>query len=169
MVNLIDKSKNRIELYPLGRDKKLIYDALSDNEDVVDLVLGEDNTTETFKDRFSDTLFVDATQLAAKTYITMDTEIVSAENTKIKCIAITIDIFTDLSLISLTSNEQSKFYAMNYYGNRIDTLIDAVKRSITDLDIGIGKITLAPRNPIRIIQPTNRYYGKRMILYTYDF
>ena len=106
---MIDKSKNRIELYPLGRDKKLIYDALSRNQDVVDLVLGEKNTIETFKSRFSDTLFVDTTQLAAKTYITMDTEIVSAENTKIKCIAITIDIFTDLSLIQLTGSEQSKY------------------------------------------------------------
>ena len=166
---MIVKSKNRIELYPLGRDKKLVYDALSNNPDVVNLVLGEKNTTETFKSRFSNTLFVDTTQLVAKTYITMDTEVVSAENTKIKCIAITIDIFTDLSLIQLTGSEQSKYYTIGYYGNRIDCLLDAVKRAITDLDIGIGETTLAPRNPIRVIQPTNKHYGKRMILYTYDF
>lgn len=166
---MINKSKNKIELYPLGRDKNLIYEALSNNQDVVDLLLGEKNTTESFKSRFSDTLFVDTTQLVAKTYITMDTEVVSAENTKIKCIAITIDIFTDLSLISLTGNEQIKYYKIGYYGNRIDCLLDAVKRTIADLDIGIGEITLAPRNPIRVIQPTNKHYGKRMILYTYDF
>lgn len=167
MVELINKSKNRIELYPLGRDKKLIYDALSNNQDVVDLVLS--GTTDTFKSRFSDTLFIDSTQLSAKTYITMDTEIVSAENTKIKCIAITIDVFTDLSIISLTSDEQKRYYSSGYYGNRIDTTIDAVKRAISDLDIGIGEITLAPRSPIKIIRPTEKHYGKRLIFYTYDF
>ena len=166
---MINKSKNRIELYPLGRDKKIIYETLLNNNDVVSLVLGEDNTTGSFKEHFFDTLFVNTAQLEAKTYITIDTEVVNAENTKIKCIAITIDIFSALSLIQLSTTEQIKYYKLGYYGNRIDVTLDAVKRAITDLDVGIGNITLAPRNPVRIIQPTEKFYGKRMILYTYDF
>jgi len=166
---LIDKSKNRIELYPLGRDKDIIYKALSSNQDLVNLVLGENNTTGKFKDHFFNTLFVDTETLEADTYITMDTEVINADNIHTKCIAITIDTFTALSMIPLTLSEQGKYYSMNLFGNRIDVLIDMIKRIVSDLDIGIGQITLAPRNPVRIIQPTSKHYGKRLTLHVYDF
>ena len=165
---MVNTSKNQIELYPLGKDKDIIFKALMKNNDVVNLTIGE-SPTDTFIKHFFNSLFVDTTQLETKTYITMDTEIVSAENTKIKCIAIIIDIFTSLPLIPLSTTEQLKYYATGYFGNRIDCLLDAVKRTITDLNIGIGDITLAPRSPVKIIQPTEKYYGKRLTLHTYDF
>ena len=166
---MIDKSKNMIELYPLGKDKDIIYKALSGNKDLVALVLGENNLTDKFKDRFFNTLFVDTEQLTANTYITIDTEIVNAENRNTKCIAITMDIFTALSMIPLTLAEQNKYYSLNYFGNRVDICLDMIKRIISDLDIGIGATTLAPRNPVRIVQPTISHYGKRIVFYSYDF
>lgn len=165
---MVNVSKNQIELFPLGKDKDIIYKALMKNSDVVDLVLGE-NPTDTFKDHFFNTLFVNTIQLETKTYITMDTEIISAENVQTKCISITMDIFTSLPLIPLSEAEKLRYYTSGYFGNRIDVLLDAVKRVFTDLNVGIGSVKLAPRNPVRVIQPTDKYYGKRMILYTYDF
>lgn len=169
MVNTsVNKSTNKIELFPLGKDKDIIYKALMNNQDVCDLVLGENNTNGKFKDHFFNTLIIDTEQLEAKTYITIDTVIDRADD-KIKCIEIIMDVFSALSSTALTPTEQVKFYKKSYFGNRIDVLIDAIKRTISDLDIGIGQLTLKPNAPIKIIQPTDKFYGKRMIFQSYDF
>lgn len=162
-------SKNRVEFYSLAEDKDVIKSNLLNNDVVYELVLGEGNTDGDFDKHFFNTLFIDTTQLEDKTYITMDTEIIEAKSTKVKCIAIIMDIFTAPSNILLTDNEQEKFYKLGYKGNRIDVLLDAIKRSISDLDIGIGQVTLAPTNAVRIVRPTDKFYGKRMILHVYDF
>jgi hypothetical protein len=134
------------------------------------LTLGETIVVgDTFKKHFYKTLIVDTTQLEAKTYITLDTEIVKAEGTKVKCIALVMEVFTSTSIVDLTPTEQKKYYTLGFYGNRIDCLIDAIKRSISDMDIGIGDITLAPLNSVKIIYPSSSHYGKRIILHVYDF
>lgn len=164
----VNKSANQVELYPLGKNKDIIYKALMNSDDVYDLVLGENNPNDDFKEHFFNTLVIDTTQLDKKTYITMDT-IIDKADTKVKCIGIIMDVFSSLKDINLSTSEQVKFYKKNYFGNRIDVLLDAIKRTISDLDIGIGNVTLHPINPVKIIQPTPEYYGKRIVFQIYDF
>ncbi|MDR2277371.1 MAG: hypothetical protein LBE23_05890 [Vagococcus sp.] len=164
----VNKSANQIELFPLGKDKDIIYKALMKNEDLCELVLGENNKTGNFKNHFYNRLIIDTTQLEAKTYITMDT-VIDRVDKKTKCIGIIIDVFSSLRSVDLTTSEQIKFYKKSYFGNRIDILLDIIKRTVSDLDIGIGETTLNPINPVKIIQPTPEFYGKRIIFQAYDF
>lgn len=164
-----NKNKNQIELFPLGKNKDIIYKALLNSRDVCDLVLGENSKDDAFAAHYFNTLIIDTTQLETKTYITLDTIVSKAENKKIKCIDIIMDVFSSLPTLALTPAEQINFYEKGYFGNRIDVLIDAIKREISDLDIGIGNVTLKPNNPISIVQPTDKHYGKRVIYQCYDF
>lgn len=164
----VNKSKNRVELYPLGKNKDLIYNALMQNQDFVDLVLGENPTTK-FNEHFYNTLIIDTTQLDAKTYITIDTTVAEMRNKNIKTIEIVIDFFAPLSLIELSTSEMNRYYDSGYFGNRIDVGLDIIKRTVSDMDIGIGNTNLAPSRPVTIIQPTEKFYGKRIRFYSYDF
>lgn len=162
-------NKSKIELNLLGKCKDVIYKNLISNVDVCELVLGENNSTGNISDHFHSTLYLDTTKLEEKTYVSLDTKIIKSDNTNIKCIEILFDVFTAYPLVNLSSSEQSKYYNLNYYGNRIDVLIDVIKRSISDLNMGIGKITLAPSNPVKLIHPSDAHYGKRLEFQIYDF
>jgi hypothetical protein len=49
-------------------------------------------------------------------------------------------------------------------------LIDAIDRNLNGLrGIGLGKLRLVPRNPIRIYQPSATHYGKSLEYVVSDF
>jgi hypothetical protein len=191
---MIDKSNNRIELYPLGKIKDNIIKILAQNEDIADLMLGENYPNRnSYQDydilKGSDELGLDALiedtlekeikQDSMKTYICLDS-IVQSINGKIKLIVVKINVFTHLSLIKLSTDEKEKFNQKGYYGNRIDCLIDTITRCIDESNknmdekeensFGIGNFTLSPNFPVTIYQPSNKeYYGKSLTFYVNDF
>jgi len=167
---MVNKSKNQIEGYPLGKAKDIIIKMFEDDENIRLLLLGSNNINQDLKDkRIFDSLVINLTDDMVKTYITMDTYIVDAD-TKINCIAIVIQVISHLENIPLLINEKQKFYSEGFYGNRIDVLMDLIMRKLRgNKEFGIGNLELKPRSTMRIIQPTVNHYGKEIIFYMYDF
>lgn len=167
---MIDESKNRHELYVLGKSKEVVINKLNQSDDLVSLVLGEGIPIEDIiNTNIFDTLVIDLTQNEAKTYITMESIVSSIENNKIKSIELTIDVFTHLSCRTLTDDEKIKYTALGLYGNRIDCVVDLVARTIKDDEsIGVSQLKFRERNPMTIIQPNSNYYGKRLYFTVYD-
>lgn len=166
---MTNKSKNQIELYTLGKCKNEIIKLIEDDDSLDSLIrYGSNNSDDLKRGHLYDTLIIDLTQKITKTYITMDTSIKSTEGSRIKCVEITINIFSHLTLIKLTNEEERKFYSEGYYGNRIDIILDMLSRKlIGNQYFGIGELKLAPINPIKIIQPDVDYYGKVIRFETY--
>jgi hypothetical protein len=165
----VKSKKKLIEFNLLGKYKEVIYNNLFNSLNVGELVLGENNPSGNLNEHIYDTIYLDATKLAEKTYVLLDTKITKSDNTIIKRIDILINVFTSYSKINLSPTEKSKYSALNFYGNRVDILIDILIRSITDMNIGIGKIALAPINPVKLIHPSDNHYGKQIELQIYDF
>lgn len=114
-------------------------------------------------------LVIDLSQGDAKTYVTMDSVILNAGNS-IKCIEITLNIFTHLSKIPLTTPEKALYYKQGFFGNRIDVLVDSIIRCLRGSDkYGIGQLQLRERSTMRIFQPSEKYYGKQVVFQVYDF
>jgi hypothetical protein len=92
------------------------------------------------------------------------------ENDSIKDIGLIINVFCHSSLLDCSTSEKAKFYKFGLYGNRIDMLSDVIDRNLNGLrGIGLGKLRLVPRNPIKIYQPSNKYYGKSLEYVVSDF
>ena len=182
---MVNKSQNKIELYPLGKCKDVIKKMLADDSDVVDLLLGENNPEVLLYDlddilfgntglklegQIKDVLFVDTTLLTSKTYIMMDTivsNMISAG--KFKNITVRMNVFTHSSLLKLSNTEATK-YKDRFYGNRIDCLIDAIARCLDgSKKFGIGELQLSSGNPVSIVQPDVKYYGKTLSFTFCDF
>lgn len=154
----------------LGKCKDLIIKDFQANSDIVSLILGYGAEVIDLKDNnVFDTMIIDLTLKEAKTYITMDAIILNADP-KIKCIEITINVFTFLSKLPLLDVEKSLYYTTGYYGNRIDVLIDMIIRTLKGSNkYGIGELQLRPSRSMWINQPTENYYGKAMAFHVYDF
>lgn len=168
---MVDKSKNRIQLYPLGKLKDSVKKLLLANENICSLLVGS-NDPIAAASQIYDNLYIDGSQDIAKTYILMDTIVQSAQNINIKEIQLIFNIFTHVTMISLTSQERNNYYNKGYYGNRVDVLIDAVARELNgNPDFGLGLVNLIPRSPMKIIQPSSntKYYGKQIVFSVYDF
>jgi len=167
---VINRSKNQVELYVLGRSKDLIIKKIISDVNITNLIDKDISPPNLIHNNIFDTLVIDLTQNEAKTYITMDAIVSSVENKHIKSIDIIVNIFTHLSLKRLSRLEQEKYYTSGFFGNRIDVLADLVVRMLDgSKEFGIGELGLRPRNPISIIQPTSEYYGKSLVFQTFDF
>ena len=182
---MIDKSKNRIQLYPLGKYKDFIRKELAHDEDIQAIMLGENNdetasydpydilmgdSTLKLEGQIRDVLYLDETQLKTKVYILMDTFVDEVVNDKIKLITIKMNVFAHNSLMKLSETEAIKYYNQGHYGNRIDILLDMVCRKLNgSLEFGIGQLELKPRVPISVIQPTTQHYGKSILFSAYEF
>jgi len=148
----------------------MIIKDFQNNENIVSLILGYGKPIIDLKDNnVFDTLIIDESQLDTKTYVTMDAVILNAGST-IKCIEITLDVFSHLSLIPLTTTEKAFYYKQGFYGNKIDILTDAIIRCLRGSQkYGIGQLQLRDRNTMKIFQPTKDYYGKQIVFQVYDF
>ena len=168
---MVNKSRERVGLYPLGMCKNAIINIIENDKDMKALITGYENFTGKLKyDYVYDSLVIDLTQEKTKTYITMDAVVSSIESRTIKGIEITIDIFTHLSLKELTFDEQKRYYSQGYMGNRIDVLSDMLYRKLSgNEDFGIGELQLRARNPMSIFQPHAKYYGKALVFQMFDF
>jgi hypothetical protein len=189
---MVNKSQNKIELYPLGKIKDVIKKTLANDETIQKLLLGEnfvllDNyditdaikgtSDNTYEPLIRDSLFIDTTQTETKTYILMDTLISKSEGNKLKLVTIVVNAFCHSSLIRLTDDEKYTFYNQGLYGNRIDCLLDQIVRTIytlneevnKDKNIGIGELKLAPSAQAKIYQPNDKYYGKTLMFEVWDF
>lgn len=168
--NISNKSKNQIEAFILGKCKDLIIKDFQENANITSLILGYGATAIDLKDNnVFDTLVIDLSQNEAKTYVTMDAIILNSGAT-IKCVEITLNVFTHLSKLSLSTTEKAFYYKQGFYGNRIDVLSDAVIRCLRGSnEYGIGELQLRERNTMRIFQPNENYYGKQIVFQVYDF
>lgn len=154
----------------LGKCKDLIIKDFQSNENITSLILGYGEEVIDLKDNnVFDRLVIDLSQDTAKTYVTMDSTILNS-GTSIKCVEIILNIFTHLSLISLSTAEKAFYYKQGFYGNRIDILIDAIIRCLRGSNkYGIGELQLRERNTMSIFQPNENYYGKQIAFQVYDF
>lgn len=173
----MDMRKNQLNLYPLGRDKEIISKTLSEDEDIIALLIPDyDSLTTTedldviLKQHLYKTIAVDNTQGESRAYICIETYVPSVENDSIKEIGIVINVFCATNLLELSDSDNEKFLKKGFFGNRLDMLIDGIDRCLNGKrGIGIGKLRLRPRNPIVIYQPVNGYYGKSLEYIIYDF
>ena len=165
----VTSKKKLLEFNLLGKYKEAIYNNLCNSLDVGELVLGENNLSGNLNEHIFNTIYLDATKLEEKTYVLLDTKITKSDNAIIKRVEILINVFTSYSIINLTPTEKSKYSALNFYGNRVDILIDIIIKSISTMNIGIGKIALASANPVKLIHPSDNHYGKQIVLQIYDF
>lgn len=163
-------TKNQVEGYVIGKCKSLIIDKLQNNSNIVSLILGLNATPVKLKDtNIFDTLTIDLTQSEAKTYITMDALILNS-GASTKCIEITVNTFTYLTLRSLSAAEQKVYYPQGFYGNRIDVICDQILRLLNgSTEFGIGALQLREKNSMGYYQPNVNYYGKYMVFQVYDF
>jgi hypothetical protein len=182
---LVNKSSNKIELYPLGEIKDVFIKTLYKNELIQEMMLGENNedlNTYDIEDIMRgskelglegiirNSLFIDTTQTETKTFILMESFVGKIENNKFKTINVIMNIFCHNSLLTLSNTEKAKFYNLGFCGNRIDCLIDQVSRCINGrTDIGIGQVNLSPNTQGKIIQPNTNYYGKTLLFEVWDF
>lgn len=183
---MVDKSRNRIELYPLGKIKGDIINMICENQDCVDLILGENNADLakgydvedillgnkklSLDGQIKDRLVMLETQYQTKTYVFIDTYVSNAETTTIKTINIVIDVFTHLSSIDLSPTEKIKFQDKGFYGNRVDVLLDGISRMFNKKEgLGIGLTLFTTIRPMKIIQPTKDHYGRSTTYEIKDF
>lgn len=181
-----DISKNRIELYSLGKYKDIIIKAVTNDDTCVDLILGENNPDLAKNYDAYDILVGDKilglsghiknrlamlqVQYETKTYMFIDTYVSEAPTTSNKTINIVVEFFTHLSIIDLSDSEKEKYYPMGLIGNRVDVLLDQFCRLFDKKNnLGIGKTLLKPISPMKFIQPTENYYGKSLVLTVVDF
>jgi hypothetical protein len=164
------KSKNQIEGFVLGECKRLIIEDFQNNSNIVSLILGLNQPVITLKNKnVFDQAVIPESQLDAKTYITMESVILNSGQS-IKCIEITLNVFTDLTLVSLTPQEKGFYYPQGFMGTRIDVLCDAIIRCMKgSTKYGIGEVELRPSRTMWITQPTPKYYGKGIAFHVYDF
>lgn len=155
----------------------MIIKDFQENTNITSLILGYGATVIDLKDNnVFDTLVIDLSQNEAKTYVTMDAIILNS-GTTIKCVEITLNVFTHLSKLPLGTEVESSgqsekgfYYKQGFYGNRIDVLVDAIIRCLRGSDkYGIGELQLRERNTMRIFQPNENYYGKQIVFQVYDF
>ena len=166
IINLLLKNNNFI---------KLINPTTSECEDldVVDVLLGGKwfiNGKEwNEQGHVFDYNFVDKTTVDKKTFVFVETDIDSVRANMFTDFNLYVCIFTDKSLVRLTSetvptvNEIKEMgYFAGSYANRIDVLCDIVDRTLngTNKIAGIGDVEPASRGYVTLYCPNNNYYGK---------
>ncbi len=177
-------SKNKYELYPLGKFKDIIRKTIVGDLDCQDIILGEKcadlekydaydilmgNKNLGLEGQVKDRLAMLSTQLTAKTYVMVDTIISNMDSKYIKTIDIYIEVYSHLSFIDLSVDENDKFVQKGYLGNRVDILLDMICRLLTSKTMGIGETRIKSLRPMSYIQPTPDYYGKTIILTVPEF
>ena len=168
---------NQRNLYPLGKDKDIILKTFAGDENIVSLILPKynpDTATEDLdiilKRHLYDRISIPEFQPEAKTYICVESNVISVNNDSIKDIGLIINVFSHESLIELSRDEKSKFINMGLFGNRVDCIIDCIDRCLNGKrDMGIGRLRLKPTRPVGILQPTNSFYGKSLEYIISDF
>lgn len=173
----MDMTKNQTNLYPLGKDKDLIIKELSKDLNLVGLLIpGYDPkacTTDLdilLKEHIYKTVSIENTEIAAKSYICIETYVSNVVDDAVKDIGIIINVFCHKSLVDLPTADNNKMVKNGYAGNRVDQIVDCIDRNLNGkLGMGIGRIRLKPRTPITIIQPANGYYGKCIEYIVSDF
>lgn len=148
---------------------KLINPTMNPNLDIVDVLMGGeliDDNGEKIKEQghIFDYNFVDETVVQTKTFIFVETDIDTVSRNIFTEFNLYIYIFSHKDLIRLSSTStptKNQVKKAGYYGNRIDTLCDAVDRMLNgNSNFGIGDVEPAPRYHMTIYAPSPNYYGK---------
>jgi len=98
-------------------------------------------------------------QTESKSYICIDTLVVSAENLKIKTMKLLVSVISHKTNMKIDSSFQ-------LIGNRRDNLIRFIDKLIRgNPNFGIGKIILQKNSPVTLISVGNENYTAKQIVY----
>lgn len=144
-------------------------------------------TKQLFKDHVYDHAFVPGTSNEERIFVCMEVTCPYADGTTFKDLYIQIYVFTPKMKVNWddTSDEefidekngiytdtsvQGMLEAEGYIGNKIDMVVDIIDRKLNGLKhLSLGKLTLAPRDGLRIFSYVDGYYGKQLTYTASDF
>lgn len=118
-----------------------------------------------------DVPYIDETIIDNRALITLESYVTRIEGEHIKEVALDIFAFSNKSFIHMPVSEKAFYIKKGYSGNRVDMMISAIELAIKQRsrEFGIGKIMLAPRNPVVPYEPQKDFYGKKITFLCSDF
>ena len=179
------RAKNQRNMYVIGAYKKQLLDLLRLNNDFQQALLHkefpEPNPYEInkinksyFKEYVYDHAFVPGTTTEDRIFVCMEITNPYADGIVFKELYIQIYIFTPKMSVQWESAEEcsveEELEKRGYIGNKIDMVVDIIDRQINGLEhLSLGKITLSPRDGLRIFSYVDGYYGKQLTYTARDF
>lgn len=144
-------------------------------------------TNQVFKDYVYDHAFVPGTSNEERIFVCMEVTCPYSDGTTWKDLYIQVYVFTPKMKVRWddTSDEefidkaetiyteaavQGMLEADGYIGNKIDMVVDIIDRKLNGLKhVALGKLTLSPRDGLRIFSYVDGYYGKQLTYTASDF
>lgn len=150
-------------LKDIGLYKGRISGQLLDSPEICEVLLGENYTEEQVDELLYSQMFpylyVDETQTEVLPYICFEVTVPTVPTHTVKCLQLTIWAYCH--------KECMKYSKKGYSGTRADIMADMVERCLRDSErFGIGKLEFKYTD---VFSPANKYYGRKVIFYAYDF
>ena len=182
-----------MNFYELGNYKEKIMNMFVTNEDIVDLIMpiidddrfeladnflgGEfiviEDGAETkikLKGHCFDVPFIYGTISDDRNAIFIDSTISRADGESIKEVIMQIEIMCHKTNLKMERQDRVKYFKKGLSGNRLDMIVQAVGLQLNSSnDFGIGKLKIAPRNPVKSYFANEEYFGKVLTYTCEDF
>lgn len=107
--------------------------------------------------------------------IFIETHLIKVVNQRVKEVGINIYVVCHKDSISLSEEERTYYNSIGIYGNRVDSVVQAIDATLTSpntmdeikKNYSIGALTFIEGEPIKEYLPEPDFYGKQMS-YTYQ-
>lgn len=151
-------------LSDIGKIKENLIYILSNNADVIRLA-----------DSFYDTPYTNGMISDNNCAIYIDTHLLKVTNQRIKEVGVDVYVVCHKDLIALSEEDKTYFNSIGIYGNRVDSMVQAIHSAIIGSDAkdeikknySIGNFTFIEEKPIKSFSPGTDFFGKQMS-YTYQ-
>lgn len=153
-------------LKDIGTYKTRLMSTILTSSDICELMLGKGFDQDTVDDDLMYSyifpyLYVNDTQIEAKSYICMEVDIPRIANFSVKDMKIIIWCYCH------KDKDYMRYSKKGYLGTRADILTDMLDRKLqSSRDFGIGRLQL---NSVAYLPIGNNYYGKQLIYSCSEF